>query len=73
MYTQKIYVYILIHTEYYVREKERKDGFMNRIVTSSTVPSPPKKRNKKTIPPRVNLFSGSSILANIADFIFNVI
>lgn len=64
---------ICIHTMHIVLcKRERESGFVNCIVTSSTVPFKKKKKKKKIVPPRVNLFSGSSILANIADFIFNV-
>lgn len=43
------------------------DGFM-KLCCNVVHGSPP----KKNVPPRINLFSGSSILADIADFIFNV-
>lgn len=60
-----------------MREKgrEREKGWIYELhcnVVHGPLPTPQKKDIKKTIPPRVNLFSGSSILANIADFIFNV-
>jgi len=54
-------------------EREREKGWICELYCNVVHgPLPPKKKIKKIIPPRVNLFSGSSILANIADFIFNV-